>query len=136
VKIKSADLRDFYIGNKEDFRAYLLTVRRIGRGKIRDYINAIDKKLIEIRNTIELKTHLSQAYTDPYGRALRNRFNFMEYKEIEQFNNILIEKWKKSITFRKSGVRENYINDNELKEAYQSIKRRNIYTKGIHSQFI
>lgn len=45
----------------------------------------------------------------------------MEYKEIEQFNSIPIEKWKKSIKLRRSGVREIYITDMELKEAYQNI---------------
>jgi hypothetical protein len=46
--------------------------------------------MIDINNTKELQTHLSEAYTDAYGRALKNLFNFMEFKEYEHFNDIAI----------------------------------------------
>ena len=121
VKIKNTNLRSFFIENKEDFSFYLLNVRGIGEAKQHDYLNALEKKLIGIKSTNELKTHLSQAYTDPYARALKNLFNHMEYKEIEEFNGISIERWRKAIKLRRSGIREIYISDNELKEAYQSI---------------
>jgi len=121
VKTKNTNLRGFYIDNKEEFSFYLLNVRGIGETKLYDYLNALEKKLIEIHHTNELKTHLSQTYTDPYGRALKNIFNFMEYKEIEEFNNISIERWRKAIKLRRSGVREIYITNNELEQAYQSI---------------
>ena len=55
------------------------------------------------------KTHLSEAYTDAYGRALKNLFNFMAFKEYEHFNDITIERWRKAIKIRRSGVREVYV---------------------------
>lgn len=55
------------------------------------------------------KTHLSEAYTDAYGRALKNLFNFMAFKENEHFDDITIERWRKAIKIRRSGVREVYV---------------------------
>ena len=121
MKIENTNLRSFFTENKEDFSFYLTNVRGIGEAKQHDYLNALEKKLIGIKSTNELKSHLSQAYTDPYARALKNLFNYMEYKEIEEFNGISIERWRKAIKLRRSGIREIYISDNELKEAYQSI---------------
>jgi intergrase/recombinase len=71
-----------------------------------------------------MKRNLEKNYTDAYGKALKNLFNFIEYQEIEEFNGISIEKWKKKIKLKTSGVREIYISDNELKEAYQKTENR------------
>ena len=70
---------------------------------------------------MQLKQHLQNRYTDSYGRALRNLFNFMQFHEIEEFNGIPIEKWKNAVKLKPSGVREIYISNNELIEAYQNI---------------
>ena len=51
----------------------------------------------------------------------------MEYQEIEQFNSIPIERWRKAIKLRRSGVREIYITNNELEEAYQKNHSRVTY---------
>ena len=71
MKIENTNLRGFFTENKEDFSFYLTNVRGIGETKLHDYLNALEKKLIEIENTNELKSHLSKTYTDPYARALK-----------------------------------------------------------------
>jgi len=81
----------------------------------------LDRKLTDIRDVKDLKRNLENEYTDAYGRALKNLFNFMDYEEMMEFNGISIEYWKKKIKLRPSGVKEIYISDDELREAYEKL---------------
>ncbi len=107
--------------NRSSYIAYLDKIRQIQLLTVKDYMSSLDKKLTNIRNIKQLKRNIEAHYTDSYGRALKNLFNFMEYQEIEEFNGIDIEKWKKKIKLRPSGIREIYISNKELKEAYQKL---------------
>ena len=115
-------LRIFYLANRDEFKIYLTKIRAISEVKVKDYVSVLDRKLIDINNTKELQTHLSEAYTDAYGRALKNLFNFMEFKEYEHFNDIMIERWRKAIKLRRSGVREIYVSNIEIQTAYENIR--------------
>jgi intergrase/recombinase len=123
--LERLDLRAFYREQTSGYRTYLADVRQISQGKVRDYVNVLDQKLAAgIYTTNELKTHIAQAYTDAYGRALKNLFNFMEYRELEEFNGIAVERWRKAIKLRRAGVREIYISDAELQAAHENLREQ------------
>jgi len=115
------NLRDVFIKYKEDFAYYLSEERSINTRTGKDYISALQRNLPEIDNPKQLRLHLQKTYTDSYGRALRNLFNFMHFEETDDFNGIPIEKWKSAVKLKPSGVREIYITDKELQEAHQNI---------------
>jgi len=116
-------LKKYYEQNRSSYIRYLENRRLILPRKAKDYTSCLDRSLTNIKDIIQLKKNLEQKYTDNYGRALKNLFNFMDYHEIEEFNGISIEKWKKKIKLRPSGIREVYISDKELKEAYQVLDK-------------
>jgi intergrase/recombinase len=122
---KELDLRAFYLEQRRSFQIYLGDVGQISHAKVRDYVNVLDQKLpVGIYTTNELKAHGTQAYTDAYGRALKNLFNFMEYRELEEFNGIPLERWRKAIKLRRAGVREIHISDDELRVAYENLSEQ------------
>ncbi len=114
-------LKSFYIKNRKAFWLYLKNVRQISPQKSKEYFSALSRKLTDITSIKELRKNIEKEYTDAYGRALRNLFNFMEYEEMEEFNGISIERWKRNIKLKPSGIREIYISDKELREAYDNM---------------
>ncbi len=120
---QNRSLKKYYIQNRSSYLRYLEKIRQIKPQKVKNYISCLNRKLNHIKNVKQLKQNIEEKYTDNYGRALKNLFNFMEYEEIEEFNGIPIERWKKKIKLRPSGIREIYISDNELKESYQQIDK-------------
>jgi len=121
---KNRSLKKYYLQNRNSYIDYLDNIRQIQPKQSKDYTSSLDKKLSYIKSIMDLKRNLEKYYTDPYGKALKNLFNFMEYQEIEEFNGISTEKWKKKIKLKISGVREIYISDLELKEAYQKVENK------------
>ncbi len=57
---------------------------------------------------------------DKESRGLRNLFNYCEDEEIEDVVGHSIEKWRRFIKIKKSGVVEIYVNDEEIQEAYEA----------------
>jgi len=57
---------------------------------------------------------------DKESRGLRNLFNFCEDEEIEDVVGYNIDRWRRFIKIRKSGVVEVYVTDEEIKEAYNA----------------
>ncbi len=54
--------------------------------------------------------------------ALRNFFNFLEDRDIDEINGYLIDKWRKKIPIQTARVQEIYITNKELLEAYEHLK--------------
>jgi intergrase/recombinase len=123
LSFQNRSLKKYYIQNRSLYIRYLENRRQIQPRKALDYTSSLDRNLTHIKDIKQLNKNLEEKYTDTYGRALKNLFNFMEYQEIEEFNGIDTEKWKKKIKLRPSGIREIYISDKEVKEAYQKISR-------------
>ena len=57
---------------------------------------------------------------DKESRGLRNFFNYCEDEEIDYVVGYSIEKWRRFVKIRKSGVMEVYVTDDEIKEAYEA----------------
>ncbi|WP_456394479.1 integrase [Thermococcus sp.] len=79
------------------------------------------------RNRIYTRRELRDAYeatgkNKHLGNALRNFFNFLEDKEIISSTEAF--EWKKFIKLKKSNVREVFITDDEIREAYNAIKEK------------
>ncbi len=113
-------LKNFYLKNRSSFLSYLLKTRQISSRRAHDYLSSLDRKLTDINYLKELKANVEEKYTDSYGRALKNLFNFMEHQEMEEFNGISPEKWNKAVKLKRPGVREIYVSNEELREAYQN----------------
>ncbi|MFA4718691.1 integrase [Pyrococcus kukulkanii] len=79
------------------------------------------------RNRIYTKRELRVAYeatgkNKHLGNALRNFFNFLEDKEIITSAEAL--EWKRFIKLKRSNVREVFVTDEEIREAFEVIKKR------------
>jgi len=96
------DLRDFFLENKIEFAEYLMRIRDIGLRKEHEYLSILSSKLIDIYGLEDLQDNLLEQYSDNYGRALKNLFNFMEFKGLDNFNNIPIERWKINVKLKPS----------------------------------
>ncbi|MCM1987776.1 integrase [Methanococcoides seepicolus] len=57
---------------------------------------------------------------DKESRGLRNLLNYCEDEEIEDVVGYNIDRWRRFIKIRKSGVVEVYVTDEEIKEAYNA----------------
>ncbi|AKB85404.1 integrase [Methanococcoides methylutens] len=57
---------------------------------------------------------------DKESRGLRNFFNYCEDEDIDYVVGYSIEKWRRFIKIRKSGVTEVYVTNDEVKEAYDA----------------
>jgi intergrase/recombinase len=115
------NIRDFFVKYKEDFELYLGEERTINERTNKDYISSLERNLPHIETLNQLRNHLHTIYTDSYGRAMKNLFNFMLYIDQDEFNGISIDRWKKAIKLRSPGVREIYVSDDEIKTAYKNI---------------
>jgi len=119
---ENISLKNFYIKNRSSFCLYLKNVRQICPRKVKDYLSALDRKLYDIKSLKDLRKNIEKEYTDSFGKALKNLFNYMEYEDILEFNGISIEIWKKKIKLKQYGAKEIYISDDELKEGYKNMK--------------
>lgn len=56
---------------------------------------------------------------DKEERGLRNLFSYFEDEEIDNICGYSLEKWRRYVKIKKSGVVEIYVTDREIKEAYE-----------------
>ena len=77
---------------------------------MRFFENRTVSKPIEFRD-ISLK--------DKEERGLRNLLNYFEDKEIDEICGYSLEKWRRFVKIKKSGVVEIYVNDAEIKNGYE-----------------
>ena len=117
IKCKNSILNDVWLNHKNPFEEWLY-YKNISKTTKRDYLNALIRffenqiisKPIEFRN-IPLK--------DKEERGLRNLFNYFEDKEIDDVCGYSLEKWRRFVKIKKSGVVEIYVNDEEIKKGYE-----------------
>jgi len=103
TEIFGTDLRDYYLECKNSFRYYLEMMRGIDYSTIQLYLSTLDRKLHHVYQIEDLEKNLALEYTNNYGRALKDLFNFMEEHEgMLTFNMTPIERWKKHIKLIKS----------------------------------
>ena len=116
-KCKSSILNDIWLKHKNSFEDWL-NYKNISKTTKRDYLNALIRffeyriisKPIEFRD-IPLK--------DKEERGLRNLFNYFEDKEIDDVCGYSLEKWRRFVKIKKSGVVEIYVKDEEIKKGYE-----------------
>ncbi|AKB40028.1 integrase [Methanosarcina mazei] len=116
-KCKNSLLNDIWLKHKNPFEKWLY-YKNISKTTKRDYLNALIRffenriisKPIEFRD-IPLK--------DKEERGLRNLFNYFEDKEIDDVCGYSLEKWRRFVKIKKSGVVEIYVNDEEIKKGYE-----------------
>lgn len=72
---------------------------------------------------------------DKEERGLRNLLNYFGYEEIDEICGYSLEKWRHFVKIKKSGVVEIYVNDQEIKEAYEvfPVELRTIYSSLVYS---
>jgi len=75
-----------------------------------------------ITNPKELERVVMENRKDKLIKGLRNFFNYLEHEEIYELNGYNLDQWKKRLKLLKSNVREIYISDEELLEAYSKIR--------------
>jgi intergrase/recombinase len=126
-------LNDVWFECKSNFEEWLHH-KKISEPTKKEYFSALSRffgskivnKPIEFRD-ISLK--------DKEERGLRNLFNYFEDKEIDEICGYSLEKWRHFVKIKKSGVVEIYVNDQEIKEAYEACPDdlRSIYRLLVYS---
>ncbi|NPE29531.1 hypothetical protein HNV12_16540 [Methanococcoides sp. SA1] len=111
-------LNDFWNTSKDTFMEWLnfkdiskKTKQGYRSGLINFFENNVVHKPKDFRK-LKLK--------DKESRGLRNLFNFCEDEDIENVVGYNIDRWRRFIKIRKSGVVEVYVTDEEIKEAYNT----------------
>jgi len=120
---KELDLRKLYLKLRSDFIEYLIKIRNINKILAKSYDSAIYRFLLNgITNPKELEKIVMENRKDKLIKGLRNFFNYLEYQEIYELNGYSLDQWKKRLKLPRSNVREIYISDEEIIEAYNRIK--------------
>jgi intergrase/recombinase len=104
---KTQKLNDVWLECKSKFEEWLLH-KKISEPTKREYLSALLRffenrkisKPIEFRD-IELK--------DKEERGLRNLFNYFEDEELDEVCGYSLEKWRRFVKIKKSGVVEIYV---------------------------
>jgi intergrase/recombinase len=119
------DLLELYKEHRSAFIDYLIKIRAIDLKLAKDYVSAIDRLLPEgITNPKELERALIEIKSkDKLVKGLRNFLNYLEHElEVYDLNGYSLDAWRKRLKIPKVNVREVYITDEELKEAYEYVK--------------
>ena len=121
----SIDLLELYKEHRSAFISYLNNVRAIDKQLIKNYVSALDRLLPEgITNPKELEQAVIEARrNDKLVKGLRVFFNFLEDQlELYVLNGYSLDQWRKKVKIPRPNVREVYITDEELREAYEHVK--------------
>lgn len=100
--------------------------RRVKAGDLsdrtrKDYIAAVDKYLIrDAEDDITKPLDFRDMDGDKQTRGIKNFFNYLEDIEVENPLGYSLEKWRKNVKIRKSGVVEIYPSNEEIIEAYNA----------------
>ena len=130
---KGFTLNDVWIEHKGLFEEWLKN-KNISKRTKQNYFSALIRffesqtvaRPIEFRN-ISLK--------DKEERGLRNLFNYFEDEEIYEICGHTLEKWRRFVKIKKSGVVEVYVNDEEIKKGYDEcpVEMKPIYSLLVYS---
>ncbi|WP_407356515.1 integrase [Methanolobus sp. WCC5] len=119
TKQQGEQLSKLWEQHNEYFKSWLRN-RNISEGTQRDYYNSLEKffsnpdlSILKPQdlNAIQLK--------DKEERGLRNMLNYFEDLDMDTVAGYSLEKWRKYIKIKQSGVVEVYLTDDELREAYR-----------------
>jgi intergrase/recombinase len=109
-------LNDIWLECKSRFEEWLRH-KKISEPTKRDYFNALLRffENQKISKPIEFR---DLSLKDKEERGLRNLFNYFEDEEIDEIGGYSLEKWRRFVKIKKSGVVEIYVNDEEIKKGY------------------
>jgi intergrase/recombinase len=130
---KIVRLNDAWLQCKSGFEEWLRH-KKISEPTKRDYLNALLRFFENrtINKPIEIRDILLK---DKEERGLRNLFNYFEDEDIDEICGYNLEKWRRFVKIKKSGVVEIYVNDEEIKKAYQEcpLEMKTIYKLLVYS---
>jgi intergrase/recombinase len=118
-KIKPCKLlNDVWLECKSKFQEWLKH-KNISEPTKREYLSALLRFFENwtISRPIEFR---DLTLKDKEERGLRNLFNYFEDEEQDEICGHSLEKWRRFVKIKKSGVVEIYVNDQEIKEAYKA----------------
>jgi len=118
-----SSLKELYQQQRGDFENWL-AVKGITEQTQKGYLSALDRLIPDVSNPKELKESLAkmQSSKDKLTRGLKNFFKYMQ--EVDEANADVWEKWHSAVKVEQAGVREVYISNDELLEAYKHLKDR------------
>jgi intergrase/recombinase len=113
---KSFMLNEIWIEHKISFEKWLY-YKNISESTKKSYFSALSRffENITVSKPIEFR---DIPLKDKEERGLRNLFNYFEDKEIDEICGYSLEKWRRFVKIKKSGVVEIYVNDEEIKKGY------------------
>jgi intergrase/recombinase len=96
----------------------MVTAQKISEHTKREYLSAL-LRFFENR-TISKPIEFRDFLKDKEESGLRNLLNYFEDEELGEICGYSLEKWRRFVKIKKSGVVEIYENDREIKEAYEA----------------
>jgi intergrase/recombinase len=130
---KNLKLNDIWLQCKSRFEEWLRH-KKISEPTKRDYLNAL-LRFFESRTISKPIEFRDLSLKDKEERGLRNLFNYFEDEEQDQVCGYSLEKWRRFVKIKKSGVVEIYVNDEEIKKAYEAcpVEMKPIYKLLVYS---
>jgi intergrase/recombinase len=113
---KRLKLNDVWLQCKARFEEWLRH-KKITDITKRDYLNAL-LKFFENRIISKPIDFRDISLKDKEERGLRNLLNYFEDEEMDEICGYSLEKWRRFVKIKKSGVVEIYVNDEEIKNGY------------------
>ena len=115
-------MASIYIKEREQFEAWLST--KCSEKTRFDYLSALDKFLEDFK-TIETPAQLRILTANESKHLVLALRNFVKYlKEQNIIDTQTALEYLDVLKVKKSGIREVYLNDDEVREAYKAIKKR------------
>ncbi|WP_370574630.1 integrase [Methanomethylovorans sp.] len=111
-------LNDIWAQNSEPFKVWL-KAKDISETTKRDYYNSLIR-FFDHTSVQKPQDFRALKLKDKEERGLRNLLNYFEEEEASDVAGHSIEKWRRYIKIKKSGVVEVYVTDDEIKEAYNA----------------
>ncbi|WP_406660584.1 integrase [Methanolobus sp. ZRKC3] len=112
------DLQSFWQSHSVEFKEWLKH-RDVSEQTKKGYINAL-VKFFQTNTICKPNEFRKLDLKDKESRGLRNLFNYCEDEEIDDVCGFSVDKWRRFIKIRKSGVTEVYITDEEVQKAHAS----------------
>ncbi|WP_440951586.1 integrase [Methanococcoides sp. FTZ1] len=126
-------LNDMWSMHEPEFSEWL-KARKLSASTERDYFSG----LINIFNKYTIcspKDFRGLELADKESRGLRNLINYFEDEEMYEICGAPLERWRKNIKIKKSGICEIYITDDEVREGYKGCPEdvRSLYKLLVYS---
>ncbi len=115
---QSNNLNAFWMTHKDTFNKWL-QLKDISERTKQNYLSSL-ARFFENNEIHKPNEFRGLELKDKEARGLRNLINYCEDEEIDNVCGFTIEKWRRFIKIKKSGVVEVYVTDKEIKEAYEA----------------